>query len=103
MATKPEAKNPWAIAGRQQKALAMAVVIDANAVNQGLSPFDQAGRILLASADWSDAIWEGIGERARKPNGERYERKPVSEETRAMVRDIYRGRAQAPVSKARAS
>lgn len=93
-------ENPWARNGRRAKALAMAVVIDGNALRQNLSPFDQAGRILLASFEWSDGVWEAIGERALKPNGEYYERKAISDETREMVRDIYRGRARAPLAPA---
>lgn len=96
-------ENPWARSGRQQKALAMAAVIDASAIKQGLSPFDQAARILLVSNEWSDKVWEDIGENALRPNGEHYERKPVSAETRDAVRSIYRGRATQPVSRARAS
>lgn len=92
------AKNhPLAVQGRQLKALAMCAVIDANAIRQGIQPFDQAGRILLASDGWNDKTWEDIGENATKPNGEHYERKAISPETRALVRDIYRGRATAPV------
>lgn len=98
------AKNhPLAVQGRQLKALAMAAVIDANAIRQGLSPFDQAGRVLLASQGWSDSVWEDIGENAVKPDGTHYERKAISPETRDLVKAIYRGRATAPVESRRAS
>jgi hypothetical protein len=92
-------KHPKAVAGRQLKALAMVAVIDANALAQHppINPYDQAGRILLASDGWSDAVWEGIGVRAVKPNGQRYELKPISQDTRDLVRSVYRGRATAPV------
>lgn len=96
-------QHPSAVAGRQRKALAMAVVIDRSAVAQGLSPFDQAARIVIKSYEWSDRVWEDIGERALKPNGEHYERKEISQETRETVRQIYRGRAQAPVNRRAAS
>lgn len=99
------AKNhPLAVKGRREKALAMAVVIDANFIRQfpKLDPFDQAFRIRDASFTWSDSTWEAIGENALKPNGEHYERKDISPETRALVREIYEGRAKAPLA-ARAS
>lgn len=101
-----EAKNhPLAIKGRQLKALAMAEVIDKNALAQKppINPFDQAGRILLASLEWADEVWETIGERARKPDGSTYERKPISPETREALRSIYRGRSAAPGERREAS
>ena len=56
--------NAIAELGRRQKALARAVVIDANFIRQfpKLDPFDQAGRIRLASFTWTDTQWEDIGE-----------------------------------------
>lgn len=97
--------NPYARAGRMAKAIAMAAVIDANFTRQHprLDPFDQAGRIRLASFAWSDAVWEQIGADALKPNGEHYDRKEISDETRAMVREIYEGRSKAPLAPRRAS
>ena len=83
---------------RQRKALAMVAVIDANASRQGVQPHDQAGRILLASKSWSDAIWHQIARDAG------YKSKvPPRETTREMVAAIYRGRATAPVENRRAS
>lgn len=67
----------------------MVAVIDRDAIRQGLSPYDQAARILLASRGWTDATWEQIGVRAG------YEPKAISEATRDCVRDVYRSRAQA--------
>jgi hypothetical protein len=86
------------------KAIAMAAVIDSNFIRQNprLDPFDQAARIRLASFAWSDEVWEAIGASALKPNGERYEHKPISEETRAMIREIYEGRSKAPLAQRRA-
>jgi hypothetical protein len=104
---KPEepAPNPWAVAGRQQKALAMAVVIDGNFRRQfpNLDPFDQAFRILDASFTWTDENWEDIGERAFQPNGKPYKRKRIRDDLRAMVRAIYEGRARAPLAPRAAS
>ncbi len=97
-------KHPLAVKGRREKALAMTVVIDANFRRQfpNLDPFDQALRIRDASFAWSDSTWADIGENALKPNGEHYERKDISPDTRALVREIYEGRAKAPLA-ARAS
>lgn len=91
--------HDFAQAGRFKKALAMVAVIDEAALKQRpkVSPFDQAGRILLASLEWTDAVWETIGVKAG------YKPKPISETTRDLVRDVYRGRATAPVSRSRAS
>lgn len=101
----PAPKTHWEIEVRQAKALAMACVIDANFRRQfpDLDVFDQAGRILLASWDWTDEQWERIGETALKPNGQPYERKPISRETRKLVREIYDGRAKAPLAARNAS
>ncbi len=84
--------------GRQQKALAMVAVIDRDAnEKQKIDPFDQAGRILLASMGWSDRVWERIGVRAG------YKKKAISKLTREEVRGVYRGRATAPVARRVAS
>lgn len=96
------AKNhPLAVKGRREKALAMAVVIDANFIRQfpHLDPYDQALRIRDASFTWADSKWEDIGENAINPKGEHYERKAISPETRQLVREIYEGRAKAPLAK----
>jgi len=86
--------NPHARAGRMRKAIAMVGFIDQKALAKDLSPYDQAGRILLATHEWDDETWKTIGV------GAGYEPKPVSEATREMVRDVYRGRARAPVQRA---
>lgn len=85
------AANGIAAAGRMRKAIEMVGFIDANAIRQGLSPYDQAGRILLATREWDDATWEAIGV------GAGYKPKAISVATRDMVRDVYRSRAQAPL------
>lgn len=92
-------QSPIAVLGRQRKALAMAAVIDRNALEQQppINPYDQAARILMASWGWSDEVWERIGERAG------FERKAISEEQRQLVREIYAGRAKAPVTQQVAS
>lgn len=97
-----EAKqHPLAVKGRREKALAMVVVIDANFIRQfpKLDPYDQGARIRLASFGWTDTQWEDIGENAVKPDGTHYERKDISPETRALVREIYDGRAKAPAQR----
>ncbi len=80
--------------GRMRKAIAMVGFIDRKALDKNLSPFDQAGRILLVSHEWDDATWETIGV------GSGYKPKAISAATREMVRDVYRSRAQAPLQKA---
>lgn len=96
---KNQEPTVYETAGRAKKALAMACVIDESALGQKppVCPFDQAGRILLASLHWPDAVWASIGIRAG------YKPKAISEETREAVRSIYRGRATAPVKRRRAS
>lgn len=83
--------HDFAATGRMRKAIAMVAVIDASALRQRLSPYDQAGRILLASQGWPDAVWEQIGVDAG------YKPKAISDATRAMVRDVYSSRAKAPL------
>lgn len=79
---------------RQKKTLAMIAVIDANALRQNVSPFDQAGRILLASLSWPDKVWHQIAIDAGYAS-----KVPPRDTTREMVRAIYRGRAAAPVQR----
>lgn len=95
-----DAANPFAVANRRKKAVAMVEVIDRNALAQepSINPFDQAGRILLASREWSDEVWLAIAKRA----GFKRDRTP-GPDTRELVREVYRGRAQAPVDKQVAS
>ena len=91
--------------GRALKVLAMVEVIDRNALAQDppINPYDQAGRILLASRDWTDDVWEAIGVRAGYPPKPGQKPKPVSAETRQDLQDVYRGRATAPLGSAVAS
>jgi len=92
--------NPFALNNRRKKVLAMVEVIDRAALRQDppLNPFDQAGRIWQAARDWSDAVWLQIAKQA----GFKSDRTP-GPETRAMLREVYEGRAKAPVSNSRAS
>lgn len=79
---------------RQKKTLAMIAVIDANALRQNVSPFDQAGRILLASLGWPDKVWHQIALDAGYTS-----KVPPRDTTREMIRCVYRGRAAAPIQK----
>jgi hypothetical protein len=90
-----ESENPFALKNRRIKALDMASVIDRNALAQQppIDPYDQAGRIWLASTGWSDEVWLGIAKRA----GYKSDKTPGAS-TRKLVREIYEGRAKAPVS-----
>jgi hypothetical protein len=83
--------NGFAAAGRMRKAIAMVGFIDRKAIDKGLSPYDQAGRILLVTREWDDATWETIGV------GAGFKAKAISQATREMVRDVYRSRAKAPL------
>lgn len=94
---RAKAMAPHAIAARARKVLGMVAVIDANAREQGLDCYDQAGRILLAASTWSDATWLAI---ARKYNENATE---PSELTRDAVKAVYRGRATRPLQNLRAS
>lgn len=89
-----EKTNSIANVGRMRKAIAMVAFIDRKALAKDLSPYDQAGRILLVTHEWDDATWETIGV------GAGYKPKAISAATREMVRDVYRSRARAPLQKA---
>jgi hypothetical protein len=84
----------YATINRQRKAIDMVAALDRNAVKQGISPFDQAGRILAASLGWTDDEWHRIAKNAGYTS-----KKTPGPETRSLVRDVYRSRAQAPVQK----
>lgn len=86
--------NPFATVNRQRKAIAMVAALDRNAIAQDISPFDQAGKILLASLDWSDEVWHRIAKNAGFAS-----KKTPGPETRDLVRDVYRSRAKAPIQK----
>lgn len=98
-AAQPES-NPFADAGRARFVLAMAGVIDRNALAQHppINPFDQAGRIALAALGWDELTWKSI---ARRANPKRA--KPPSAESRRMLIEVYRGRARAPLQQGSAS
>jgi hypothetical protein len=91
--TAARSTNGWATAGRQAKAIAMVAVIDAGASAKGLDPFVNAADIERVTHEWIDQVWEDIGASARMPSGKLYARKPISDETREAVRDVYRSRA----------
>jgi hypothetical protein len=88
--------NPFADAGRARFVLAMAEVIDRNALSQKppINPFDQAGRIALAALGWDERTWKMI---ARRANPKRT-KAPSSESKRALI-ELYRGRARAPLQR----
>jgi hypothetical protein len=86
--------SPFESMGRQRKVIAMVEVIDRNALNNGINPYDQAGRILLAARDWEEKTWRSIALRANPKS-----KKPPSDKTRAMVISVYRDRATAPLSR----
>ena len=98
--TKSDVESPIAVANRRLKVLAMVAVIDRNFVKQNPSvdPYDQAGRIWQASRGWSDDVWLTIAQKAGYKS-----KKPPGDKTRALVREIYEGRAAAPTSRQVAS
>ena len=63
----PNDEHPLAIANRRIKVLAMVAAIDRNFIRQTprVDPFDQAGKILLASQNWDDGVWLLIAKKAR--------------------------------------
>jgi hypothetical protein len=93
-AARAPSNHPTAVAGRMAKAIAMVAFIDSKALEQDISPHDQALRILLKSREWDDATWETIGV------GAGYKPKAISEATRELIRSVYRARAQAPLQRA---
>lgn len=94
-----EKESPIAVANRRIKVLAMVAEIDRVFVKQNphVDPYDQAGRIALATRAWSDAVWLQVAQNAGYKS-----RRPPGETTRTLVREVYEGRAQAPLA-ARAS
>lgn len=83
------------LAARRKKCLALCGAIDACVLSKGISPFDQAARIVLLLAEWKDSTWAALSKTAGV--------NLPSDVTRGMVAEVYRGRATAPVSNARAS
>jgi hypothetical protein len=92
--------NHFADRERRKKVIAMVAALDRNFVKQNprVDPHDQAGRILLASHKWSDAVWLLIAKNA----GYKREKTP-GKETRRLVREVYEGRATAPLQRRNAS
>lgn len=92
-----ETEHPLAIANRRLKVLAMVEVIDRSFVKQNphVDPYDQAARIALASKSWSDAVWLQIAKNA----GYKSDKTP-GKKSRDLVREIYEGRATAPLASA---
>lgn len=93
-------EHPLAVKNRRQKVLAMVAVIDANFLRQNpkLDPYDQAGRIALASRTWSDKVWHQIAIDAGFQS-----KKVPGDETRKLVREVYEGRSKAPLASREAS
>lgn len=89
--------NAYEERGRARKVLALVAAIDRGAINQGLSPYEHAGRIQLASLGWSDDHWALIARLASDSTGRTVN--PPSAETRRAVRDVYIERAKAPVQR----
>lgn len=87
-------------ANRKRKVIAMVAVIDArfHRQNPKLDAFDQAGRIWLKSAEWSDDVWLKVAQRAGYKS-----KKTPGPDTRRLVREIYEGRSKAPLAKRAAS
>jgi hypothetical protein len=92
--------NEIAEASRQRKVIAMVAAIDArfHRQNPKLDAFDQAGRIWLAAADWSDDVWLKLAQAAGYKS-----KKTPGPDTRRLVREIYEGRSKAPLAKRAAS
>ncbi len=87
-------------ANRQRKVIAMVAVIDArfHRQNPNLDAFDQAGRIALAATAWSDAVWLKIAQDAGYKS-----KKTPGPTTRDLIREVYQGRAAAPLAARNAS
>lgn len=92
--------NHFADRERRKKAVDMVAEIDRVFVKQNprVDPYDQAGRILLASHGWSDAVWLQIAMNAG------YKSKDTpGPDTRKLVRQVYEGRATAKIQRRSAS
>jgi hypothetical protein len=83
--------NPHEKHGRFVKVLKLVAAIDRSAINQGIDPHGNAGQVLLAALGWGDAAWLQI---ARLANVN-----APSPTTRALVIDVFRGRANAPIQR----
>ncbi len=83
-------ENGHKLANQMRKAMKLVAVIDRGLLSKGVDVYDQAGAILLASRDWSDAEWQRLAEAAQV--------NPPSDETRRIVQQIYRDRAKTGVS-----
>ncbi len=76
------------LAAQRKKALALVGAIDSTALSKDVSPFDQAGRIVLLLNEWKDSTWAALAKMANV--------NLPSLETRALVKAVYVGRANAP-------
>jgi hypothetical protein len=83
------------LAAQRKKCLALVGAIDSVALSKDISPFDQAGRILMLLGEWKEPTWIALAKMA--------EVNLPSQETRAMVREVYRGRMKSPLAQMRAS
>lgn len=92
--------NPHADRERRKKAIEMVAAVDRNFMKQRphVDPYDQAGLILLASHNWSDDVWLTIAKNA----GYKSDKTP-GPETRRLIREVYEGRAKAPLQRRAAS
>jgi hypothetical protein len=83
------------LAAQRRKCLALVGAIDSTALSKDISPFDQAGRIVLLLNEWKDSTWAALSKMA--------DVNLPSQETRAMVKEVYVGRASARVERRAAS
>lgn len=83
----------WEQLGRARKVTAPVAAIDRAAINQGLSPFDHAGRVQLATMTWTDDHWAALARIASDMTGRNIN--PPSTESRKAVREVYIERAKA--------
>ena len=76
---------------RAKKVRAMVEIIDQQMLRQKRNPYDQAGLVVLASLGWIEAVWLAIAHKAGVT--------PPSQETKEAFRDVFRGRATAPIQR----
>lgn len=76
-------------AARAKKVLAMVQVLDQQMLRQKRNPYDQAGLVVLASLGWVEGVWLVLAHKAGV--------NPPSDTTKEALRDVYRGRAKAPL------
>lgn len=83
--------NGFKLAAQRKKCLALVGAIDACALTKDVSPFDQAGRIVMLLNEWKDSTWAALSKMAAV--------NLPSAETRAMVKEVYIGRMKAPIQR----